>query len=325
MRIVEMALLVTACLVLAGCSGSQTTDPTDDPGTSATSASTTNTVSGSGSNSNQANRAPTGVIQASTKSGLAPLAVNFTLQASDPDGDKLSWSLDVNGDGKADETGTSPAKFPAKVSTTYTQPGTFPVTYKVSDGKLESVFKINITAIAEEGPSALKPDRIYMSATLLRDDGDPTNPESCPVVAVYPGVIDDPGNGKANAGAQYAGFACSTIFEYTAPETIVAKKGSMVLQVVLGCAAPQALLGWGYDVSLNGESVASDAPVTLGDQCSSTLTTFSIDVPIGALSKDDVLSASVYFFNELNAPHQVPENVVYLKTGGEDGTAFILT
>ena len=76
-----------------------------------------------------ANRPPVAAIDAQPTSGRIPLLVQFDgSRSSDPDGDVLTYSWDLNGDGVyGDSTAISP-------SFTYTKPGRVTVRLQVSDG-----------------------------------------------------------------------------------------------------------------------------------------------------------------------------------------------
>jgi PKD repeat protein len=76
------------------------------------------------------NRSPVASASASPTTGAAPLTVQFDGTGStDPDGDPLTYSWDLNGDGTfGDSTSAIP-------SFTYTQNGRFDVTLRVSDGR----------------------------------------------------------------------------------------------------------------------------------------------------------------------------------------------
>ena len=76
------------------------------------------------------NRSPVASASASPTTGAAPLTVQFDGTGStDPDGDPLNYSWDLNGDGTfGDSTSATP-------SFTYTQNGRFDVTLRVSDGR----------------------------------------------------------------------------------------------------------------------------------------------------------------------------------------------
>jgi glucose/arabinose dehydrogenase len=76
------------------------------------------------------NRSPVAQISASPTAGPAPLTVQFDATGStDPDGDPLAYSWDLNGDGTfGDSTSATP-------SFTYTQNGQYTVGLRVSDGR----------------------------------------------------------------------------------------------------------------------------------------------------------------------------------------------
>lgn len=124
-------------LLLAGCSGSG--DDTSTSGTIATSGSIS--TRGPGGENNP----PTGKVEASVAAGMAPLRVDFTLDGSDRDGDPLSWSLDANGDGKADRSGTS---LPTIANYTYLSPGLYNVTFTLSDQKADFAIPLSISVTA---------------------------------------------------------------------------------------------------------------------------------------------------------------------------------
>jgi len=76
------------------------------------------------------NRSPVAKATASPTSGTAPLTVQFGVTGStDPDGDPLTYSWDLNGDGTFGDS-TSPTP-----SFTYTQNGQVSVGLQVSDGR----------------------------------------------------------------------------------------------------------------------------------------------------------------------------------------------
>ena len=77
-----------------------------------------------------ANNAPQAVASASPTSGPAPLTVQFTGSgSSDPDGDALTYSWDLNGDGTYGDATTANPSF------TYTTAGTRQVTLRVTDSR----------------------------------------------------------------------------------------------------------------------------------------------------------------------------------------------
>jgi hypothetical protein len=83
-------------------------------------------------------------FSADTTSGLAPLTVEFTCQASDPGGAIVEYRWDYDGDGAIDETSTS-----GPVIHTYDAPGTYPalVTVEDSEGALATSNPITITVL----------------------------------------------------------------------------------------------------------------------------------------------------------------------------------
>ena len=72
------------------------------------------------------NFAPTVSIEADTTNGLAPLAVNFTSDVSDPENQRLRYEWDFNADGKVDSRAANPTY-------TFTENGVFNATLKVTD------------------------------------------------------------------------------------------------------------------------------------------------------------------------------------------------
>lgn len=73
------------------------------------------------------NHAPTPVISAEPTVGAEPLVVEFSSEGtSDPDGDRVHYQWDFDGDGEFDAGGASP-------SHTYTEPGVYRATLTVTD------------------------------------------------------------------------------------------------------------------------------------------------------------------------------------------------
>ena len=74
------------------------------------------------------NQPPTAVASANPTSGAAPLTVAFDGSASsDADGDTLTYAWDLDGDGAFDDATNATATY------TYTQPGTYTATLRVTD------------------------------------------------------------------------------------------------------------------------------------------------------------------------------------------------
>jgi glucose/arabinose dehydrogenase/PKD repeat protein len=72
------------------------------------------------------NHAPTVTVAADDDNGLAPHTVHFTAAVDDPDGDRVRYEWDFEGDGKVDSRVASP-------TFTYTENGLFRATLKVTD------------------------------------------------------------------------------------------------------------------------------------------------------------------------------------------------
>jgi PKD repeat protein len=95
------------------------------------------------------NRAPTAVASATPTSGAAPLAVTLNGSAStDPDGDTLTYSWDVDGNGSfGDATGKTPV-------VTYSNGGTYQARLLVTDpgGLSATSSQVTITVTSASGP-----------------------------------------------------------------------------------------------------------------------------------------------------------------------------
>lgn len=151
------ALLVAASLLtllLAGCTGSDSSDPSSSPATTAPRASATAAPSSAPASSAPPSSAPPSSSGASSSrsvglaadrlSGAAPLAVNFTVTSTGPA--PVSFVL-AFGDGESAEG----AAFPATVAHTYTATGGFValLTATYGDGaKRESSLSLAATAPA---------------------------------------------------------------------------------------------------------------------------------------------------------------------------------
>ena len=98
------------------------------------------------------NNPPQAVASANPTSGPAPLTVQFTGSgSSDPDGDALTYSWDLNGDGNyGDSTAANP-------SFTYTTAGTYQVTLTVTDarGASSTSAPVTITVGGANTPTAV--------------------------------------------------------------------------------------------------------------------------------------------------------------------------
>jgi glucose/arabinose dehydrogenase len=129
------------------------------------------------------NRAPNAVATASPTSGPTPLTVNFDGSgSSDPDGDPITYSWDLNGDGTY---GDSTAQKP---TFTYTTPGTYTVRLMVTDSKGASSVSAPITIAAGNNPPV--PTISSPLSTFTWKVGDPIN---------FSGSATDPEDGTEPA------------------------------------------------------------------------------------------------------------------------------
>lgn len=155
MRVVASALVVL-CIVLAGCSGGDSTSTSSSDGTSGPSGTGSTSTSRSGTSTTatattttanpSSNTPPSGSLSVSVPAGAVPLNVTFTIDGTDRDGDDLSWKLDVTGDGEPESTTEAPAAFPATYSHTYAVEGVYNATLTITDGKTDSKFHVLVNA-----------------------------------------------------------------------------------------------------------------------------------------------------------------------------------
>jgi glucose/arabinose dehydrogenase len=117
-----------------------------------------------------ANNPPQAVATANPTSGPAPLTVQFTGSgSSDPDGDPITYSWDLNGDGTyGDSTAANP-------SFTYTTAGTFQVTLRVTDSHGSSSVSAPVTITVGAGNTAPTPVIDTPSSNLTWAVGDIVN------------------------------------------------------------------------------------------------------------------------------------------------------
>lgn len=99
--------------------------------------------------------APTAIISAAPTSGAPPLAVTFTLSASD-DGQITGWGLDINNDGTNEFTGTDNLKAGSvQKSHSYSDAGTFTAKLTVTDNNgITGSSTVTITVSAAVVPGA---------------------------------------------------------------------------------------------------------------------------------------------------------------------------
>jgi glucose/arabinose dehydrogenase len=113
-----------------------------------------------------ANQPPVAVATASPTSGPAPLTVNFDGSgSSDPDGNPITYSWDLNGDGVYGDSTV------AKPTYTYSTPGTYVVRLKVTDSNGASTISSPITIDAGNTPPV--PTIDSPASTVTWKVGDP--------------------------------------------------------------------------------------------------------------------------------------------------------
>ncbi|MEK6985914.1 MAG: PKD domain-containing protein [Candidatus Thermoplasmatota archaeon] len=143
-----LAFALLGALLLAGCAGTSKTDSSSDStgsssvagsasGSKATSSSTGTTSSpgtsaGSSSGASEANKAPAiSEFSVNNATGVAPLQVAFSFNATDANKDALTYSLSF-GDESANATGSLPS---AVVTHSFAAAGNYTAKLVVSDGK----------------------------------------------------------------------------------------------------------------------------------------------------------------------------------------------
>ena len=115
-----------------------------------------------------ANNAPQAVASASPTSGPAPLTVQFTGSgSSDPDGDPITYSWDLNGDGTYGDATTANPSF------TYTTAGTRQVTLRITDSRGASSVSAPVTITVGTANTVPTPVIDTPSANLTWAVGDP--------------------------------------------------------------------------------------------------------------------------------------------------------
>jgi glucose/arabinose dehydrogenase len=117
-----------------------------------------------------ANNPPTAVATANPTNGPAPLTVQFNGSgSSDPDGDPLTYSWDLNGDGTyGDSTAVNP-------SFTYSTAGTYAATLRVTDSHAASTVSAPVTITVGSGNTPPTPVIDSPSSSLTWSVGDTIN------------------------------------------------------------------------------------------------------------------------------------------------------
>jgi PKD domain len=99
------------------------------------------------------NNAPVAELSVDVSSGRAPLEVEFSIDVTDADDDALTWSLDVDGDGTPDESGTED-DLPATFAFTYDDDGAYTATLTASDGTDEDTDEVSLDVdLSQEQPT----------------------------------------------------------------------------------------------------------------------------------------------------------------------------
>jgi hypothetical protein len=143
-----LAFLALLLLALPGCVG----DDGDGEGEETTSSTTTTTTAATNTTTAPppVNTPPEANLTVDIDNGTAPLAVNFTLNATDLDGDVLNWTFDADGDGVFEANGTS-ADLPANVTFTYNAPGQWRAVLNVTDGLNATMANLTISVSSGGG------------------------------------------------------------------------------------------------------------------------------------------------------------------------------
>lgn len=136
-------VLLSSVLVLStlfgGCVGGEEkdADPTTSDAPGPSDSAGTSSSPGTSPVADENNTAPNLTFTPSVANGSAPINITFTLDASDGEGDALTWTIDADGDGETDGNGTSD-DLPAEFNFTFAAPGVFNATFVASDGELEA-------------------------------------------------------------------------------------------------------------------------------------------------------------------------------------------
>ena len=88
--------------------------------------------------------------------GLAPLEVDFTAEANDPDGDDITYAWDFGVEGTDDDTATT-----ASATWTYPEPGTYTATLTVEDETGKSTSRAVDVTVRQPCATAPTPDEGY--------------------------------------------------------------------------------------------------------------------------------------------------------------------
>lgn len=139
-------LLALALVTLGGCTEDGTIDPPlgDAPSDGNTTTPPPTPGGGGTDPTNATNTPPVANLTTDAVNGTAPLNVTFTLDATDAEGDNLTWILAVNGTEVANGTA-----LPATVEHNFTEPGNLTVLLRVSDG--DATGDASLVVVVEAG------------------------------------------------------------------------------------------------------------------------------------------------------------------------------
>lgn len=169
MKAQAAVLLLAAALLLSGCAskkgddeGSQTSGSHSGTLTQSTTKTGTGTSGGTGTRGptgNGTGHAPTATLAANVTQGSAPLNVTLLVNATDADGDALSWTLDF-GDGSADSNGTS-ANGTVSLTLNHTfSAGNHTVFLNVTAGGANATSNVTIAVLGGAGGAPLVDEKL---------------------------------------------------------------------------------------------------------------------------------------------------------------------
>lgn len=119
------------------------------------------------------NTPPVASLDADLTEAEAPVDIVFTVDASDAEGDALTWTLDADGDGAADSEGTQ-ENLPFDFTYTFDTAGTYEATLTVGDGVEETVATLAVTILEAAGPTV---EPVVITGTALAPN--PAHPVQC--------------------------------------------------------------------------------------------------------------------------------------------------
>ena len=182
----------------------------------------------------QPNSPPVVDVTASSSSGAVPLPVAFTIDATDADGDVLTYTVDF-GDKSPVAKGTVTA---APVMHTYTTPGTYMARVEVSDGQAGIVRFTRVTAVLNEPLVAVagEPLRAVAGQTVWFDAS-----ASRPSAAITK-VAWDFGDGTTGSGWQPS-HVYAEAGDYTATVTVYVGTNTATATTTVNVSAPTPFAG----------------------------------------------------------------------------------